>query len=47
MWPLIDELTAEHGIVTSLLVPGYRERDLTACATAASTCTARCRACDG
>jgi PII-like signaling protein len=25
-WPLIDELTAEHGIVTSLLVPGYRER---------------------
>jgi PII-like signaling protein len=26
LWPLIDELTAEHGIVTSLLVPGYRER---------------------
>lgn len=26
MWPLIDELTAGHGIVTSLLVPGYRER---------------------
>jgi PII-like signaling protein len=25
-WPLIDELTAEHGIVTSLFVPGYRER---------------------
>jgi PII-like signaling protein len=25
-WPLIDELTAEHGIVTSRLVPGYRER---------------------
>lgn len=25
-WPIIDELTAEHGIVTSLLVPGYRER---------------------
>lgn len=25
-WPMIDELTAEHGIVTSLLVPGYRER---------------------
>ena len=24
-WPMIDELTAEHGIVTSLLVPGYRE----------------------
>jgi PII-like signaling protein len=26
MWPLIDDATAEHGIVTSLLVPGYRER---------------------
>jgi PII-like signaling protein len=26
MWPVIDELTSEHGIVTSLLVPGYRER---------------------
>lgn len=26
LWPLIDELTAEHGIVTSLLAPGYRER---------------------
>ena len=26
MWPLIDDLTAEHGIVTSLFVPGYRER---------------------
>jgi PII-like signaling protein len=26
VWPLIDELTAEHGIVTSLLAPGYRER---------------------
>jgi PII-like signaling protein len=26
LWPLIDELTAEHGIVTSLVVPGYRER---------------------
>jgi PII-like signaling protein len=25
-WPVIDELTSEHGIVTSLLVPGYRER---------------------
>jgi PII-like signaling protein len=25
-WAVIDELTAEHGIVTSLLVPGYRER---------------------
>jgi PII-like signaling protein len=26
LWPVIDELTAEHAIVTSLLVPGYRER---------------------
>ncbi len=26
VWPVIDELTADHGIVTSLLVPGYRER---------------------
>jgi PII-like signaling protein len=26
VWPLIDELTAEHGIVTSLFVPAYRER---------------------
>jgi PII-like signaling protein len=26
VWPLIDEATAEHGIVTSLVVPGYRER---------------------
>jgi PII-like signaling protein len=26
VWPLIDELTAEHGIVTSLFTPGYRER---------------------
>jgi hypothetical protein len=25
-WPLIDELTAEHGTVTSRFVPGYRER---------------------
>ena len=25
VWPLIDEATNEHGIVTSLLVPGYRE----------------------
>jgi PII-like signaling protein len=25
-WAVIDELTAEHGIVTSLIVPGYRER---------------------
>ena len=26
LWPVIDRLTARHGIVTSLLVPGYRER---------------------
>jgi PII-like signaling protein len=26
VWPLIDEVTAEHGIVTSTFVPGYRER---------------------
>jgi PII-like signaling protein len=26
VWPVIDELTAEHGIVTSLFVPAYRER---------------------
>ena len=26
LWPIIDRLTAHHGIVTSLLVPGYRER---------------------
>jgi PII-like signaling protein len=26
VWPLIDELTTEHGIVTSQFVPGYRER---------------------
>ena len=26
LWPVIDELTTEHGIVTSVLVPGYRER---------------------
>jgi PII-like signaling protein len=26
LWPIVDELTAEHGIVTSLFVPGYRER---------------------
>jgi hypothetical protein len=26
LWPIIDELTIEHGIVTSLFVPGYRER---------------------
>jgi PII-like signaling protein len=26
LWPVIDELTAAHGVVTSLFVPGYRER---------------------
>jgi PII-like signaling protein len=26
LWPVIDEVTAEHGIVTSLFVPAYRER---------------------
>ena len=26
VWSLIDELTVEHGIVTSRFVPGYRER---------------------
>ena len=26
VWPLIDEATAEHGLVTSRVVPGYRER---------------------
>jgi PII-like signaling protein len=26
LWPVVDELTADHGIVTSLLVPAYRER---------------------
>lgn len=25
-WPIIDDVTARHGIVTSLLVPAYRER---------------------
>ncbi len=25
-WPIVDELTAEHGVVTSLFVPTYRER---------------------
>ena len=25
-WPMIDDVTARHGIVTSLLVPAYRER---------------------
>ncbi|HTE61653.1 MAG TPA: DUF190 domain-containing protein, partial [Solirubrobacteraceae bacterium] len=26
LWPIVDELTVEHGIVTSWFVPGYRER---------------------
>jgi PII-like signaling protein len=26
LWPIIDDLTARHGIVTSLFVPAYRER---------------------
>ncbi|MEA2322162.1 MAG: hypothetical protein QOD81_2012, partial [Solirubrobacteraceae bacterium] len=26
LWPLIDEVTAEHGTVTALAVHGYRER---------------------
>jgi PII-like signaling protein len=26
VWPVVDELTAAHGIVTWLVVPGYRER---------------------
>lgn len=26
LWPIVDELTAEHGIVTSLFVRGYLER---------------------
>ncbi|HET8950642.1 MAG TPA: DUF190 domain-containing protein [Solirubrobacteraceae bacterium] len=26
LWPVLDRVTAHHGIVTSLLVPGYRER---------------------
>ncbi|MBD0282641.1 MAG: DUF190 domain-containing protein [Thermoleophilaceae bacterium] len=26
VWPVIDEVTAEHGIVTSSFVPAYRER---------------------
>jgi PII-like signaling protein len=26
LWPVVDEVTAEHGIVTSLVVPAYRER---------------------
>lgn len=26
VWPIVDDITAEHGIVTWLVVPGYRER---------------------
>jgi PII-like signaling protein len=26
VWPIVDDVTAEHGIVTWLVVPGYRER---------------------
>ena len=26
VWPILDEVTAEHGIVTSQFVPAYRER---------------------
>ena len=26
LWPIIDELTTEHAIVTSLFLPGYREK---------------------
>jgi PII-like signaling protein len=26
VWPIVDEITAAHGIVTWLVVPGYRER---------------------
>jgi PII-like signaling protein len=26
LWPIVDEMTAAHGIVTSLFVPAYRER---------------------
>jgi PII-like signaling protein len=26
LWPLIDGVTAQHGVVTSLFVPAYRER---------------------
>jgi PII-like signaling protein len=25
-WPIVDEITAEHGVVTAALVPAYRER---------------------
>jgi PII-like signaling protein len=26
LWPIIDEITAEHGVVTAAFVPAYRER---------------------
>jgi PII-like signaling protein len=26
LWPLVDEITARHGVVTAALVPAYRER---------------------
>jgi PII-like signaling protein len=26
LWPIVDELTARHGVVTAALVPAYRER---------------------
>jgi PII-like signaling protein len=26
IWPVVDEITAEHGVVTAALVPAYRER---------------------
>jgi PII-like signaling protein len=26
LWPVVDELTAEHGVVTAAFVPAYRER---------------------
>jgi PII-like signaling protein len=26
VWPLVDEITAEHGVVTAAFVPAYRER---------------------
>jgi PII-like signaling protein len=26
IWPIVDEVTAQHGVVTAVLVPAYRER---------------------
>ena len=26
IWPIVDEITAQHGVVTAALVPAYRER---------------------